>query len=107
MVYLTVTLLLYTKLEFINIMRIKANNVHMFWSLTSCLNITYSMVKYKEDEFRRGDIAAVYRLVEQKLEEYAAPAKIIIYSSSIVTTYPQIESRVESTRLYFPYKLLV
>jgi hypothetical protein len=44
------------------------------------------MVKYKEDKFGRGDIIAVYRLVEQKLEEYAALAKIIIYSSSIVTT---------------------
>ena len=36
--------------------------------------------------FGRGDISAVGRLVEQKLEEYAAPAKMIIYSSSIVTT---------------------
>jgi hypothetical protein len=43
------------------------------------------VVKYKEDEFRRGDIIAAYRLVEQKLKEYAAPAKIIIYSSSIIT----------------------
>jgi superfamily II DNA helicase RecQ len=44
------------------------------------------VVEYEEDEFRRGDIATVCRLMEQKLEEYAAPAKIIIYSSSIVTT---------------------
>jgi hypothetical protein len=30
MVYLIATLLLYAKLEFINIIRIKANDVHMF-----------------------------------------------------------------------------
>lgn len=69
-----------------NIMRINVNNVHMFWSLTSCPNIVYSVVKYKEDKFRRGDIKAVYRLVDNKLEEYLALAKIIVYSSSIATT---------------------
>ena len=58
----------------------------MFRAPTSCPNIVYSVVKYEEDEFRRGDIIAVYRLVEEKLEEYPALAKIIIYSSSIVTT---------------------
>jgi hypothetical protein len=67
-------------------MRIKADDGHMYRSLTSRLNIAYSILEYKEDKFRRGDVTAVYRLVEQKLEEYAAPAKIIIYSSSIITT---------------------
>ena len=86
MVYLTATLPPHAEPEFMNIMRIKADDVHIFWSLISHLNIMYSVVKYKEDEFRRGDITAVCRLVEQKLEEYTAPAKIIIYSSSIVTT---------------------
>jgi superfamily II DNA helicase RecQ len=86
MVYLTVTLPLYAKLEFMNIIRIKADDIHMFRSPTSCPNIIYSVVEYEEDKFGRGDIIAVCRLVEQKLEEYAAPAKIIIYSSSIITT---------------------
>ncbi|KAK6591364.1 hypothetical protein H4I95_12233 [Botrytis cinerea] len=72
--------------EFMNIMRIKADDVHMFRSPTSRPNIAYSVVEYEEDEFGRGDIAAVCRLVEQKLEEYAAPAKIIVYSCSIITT---------------------
>jgi len=67
-------------------MRIKADDVHIFRSPTSRPNIAYSVVEYEEDEFGRGDISAVCRLVEQKLEEYPAPAKIIIYSSSIVTT---------------------
>jgi superfamily II DNA helicase RecQ len=86
MVYLTATLPPHAEPEFINIMRISTNDVHMFRAPTSRANITYSVVEYAEDEFKRGDIAAVCRLVEQKLEEYAAPAKIIIYSSSIVTT---------------------
>ncbi|TVY53455.1 ATP-dependent DNA helicase hus2/rqh1 [Lachnellula suecica] len=74
-VYLTATLLLYTEPEFINIIRIKADNVYIFRSLISCPNIIYSVVKYKED-----------KLIKQKLKEYAALAKIIIYSSSIITT---------------------
>jgi RecQ family ATP-dependent DNA helicase len=86
MVYLTATLPPHAEPEFMHIMRIKADDVHMFRSPTSRPNIAYSVVEYEEDEFGRGDIAAVCRLVEQKLEEYAAPAKIIIYSSSIVTT---------------------
>ena len=86
MVYLTATLPLHVKAKFMDIMWIKANDVYMFQSPTSRLNITYSVVKYKEDELRRGDIIVVCRLVEQKLDEYATLAKIIIYSSSIVTT---------------------
>jgi hypothetical protein len=85
-VYLTVTLLPYAEPEFMNIIRIKGDDIHMFRSLTSRPNITYSMVEYEENKFGRGDIAVVCRLVEQKLEEYAALAKIIIYSSNIVTT---------------------
>ncbi|KAK6591896.1 hypothetical protein H4I95_12023 [Botrytis cinerea] len=86
MVYLTATLPPHVEAEFMNIMRIKADDVHMFRSPTSRPNIAYSVVEYEEDEFGRGDIAAVCRLVEQKLEEYAAPAKIIVYSCSIITT---------------------
>jgi hypothetical protein len=86
MVYLMATLLLHAEPEFINIMRIKADDVHMFWSLTSCLNIAYSVVEYEEDEFGSRDITAVCRLINDKLEEYPVPAKIIVYNSSIITT---------------------
>src|SRR6266487_6933955 len=86
MVYLTATLPLYIEPEYMNIMRIKADDVHMFRAPTSWPNITYSVVEYEEDELGRGDITAISRLVEEKLEEYTALAKIIIYSSSIVTT---------------------
>ena len=58
----------------------------MFRAATSRPNITYSVVEYQEDKCRRGDIIAVYKLVKEKLEEYLVLAKIIIYSSSIVTT---------------------
>jgi len=86
MVYLITILSLYTKPEFINIINIQAKDVYIFWAASNRLNIMYSVVEYKEEEFRIGDITAVYRLVEEKLEEYPASAKIIIYSSSIVTT---------------------
>ncbi|KAK6591435.1 DNA helicase [Botrytis cinerea] len=99
MVYLTATLPPHAEPEFMNIMRIKADDVHMFRSPTSRPNIAYSVVEYEEDEFGRGDIAAVCRLVEQKLEEYAAPAKIIIYSSSIITT--QEVSRALDCHAYY------
>ena len=85
MVYLTATLPPHAEPEFINIIRISTNNIHIFRAPTSRLNIIYSVIEYAEGEFERGDITTVCRLVEQKLEEYAALAKIIIYSSSIVT----------------------
>jgi superfamily II DNA helicase RecQ len=81
-VYLTATLPPHAELEFMNIMRIKADDVYMFRAPTRRPNIVYSVAEYEEDEFRSGDIRAVCRLVEQRLEEYSAPAKIIIYSSS-------------------------
>jgi hypothetical protein len=64
MVYLTITLLLYTKAEFINIIKVRADNIHIFYISTSRPNIIYSVVEYKEDILGRGDITAVYRLVE-------------------------------------------
>ncbi|TVY62820.1 hypothetical protein LSUE1_G006901 [Lachnellula suecica] len=99
MVYLTAMLLLHAEPEFINIIRIKADNVYMFRSLTSRPNIVYSVVKYKENKFKRGDIAAVCKLMEQKLKEYAALAKIIIYSSSIITT--QEVSNILDCHVYY------
>jgi hypothetical protein len=86
MVYLTVTLLLYNEIEFINIMRIKVDDVYIFWVFINCLNIVYFVVEYKEGEFRRRDIIVVCKLVNDKLKEYLVLAKIIIYNSNIVTT---------------------
>jgi hypothetical protein len=88
MVYLTAILPPPAELEFINIIRIKADDVYIFRAPTSRPNIAYSVVEYEEgdDELGRGGITAVCRLVEDKLEEYPAPAKIIVYSSRIITT---------------------
>jgi hypothetical protein len=61
MVYLIATLPLPAELEFINIMRIKADDVYIFRVPTSRPNITYSVVEYEEgdDELGRGGITAV------------------------------------------------
>ena len=64
MVYLTVTLPPHAEPEFMNIMRISTNDIHIFRAPTSRPNIAYSVVEYTEDEFEKGDITAVYRLVE-------------------------------------------
>ena len=47
---------------------------------TSYPNIAYSVVEYNVEETE-----AVCQLVAEKLEQYPAPAKIIVYSSSIET----------------------
>ena len=84
-VYLIVTLPSHAEPEFINIMIISTNDIHMFRAPTSRPNIIYSVIEYMEGEFEREDIITVYRLVEQKLEEYTILVKIIIYNSSIIT----------------------
>ena len=58
LVYLTTTLPPHTTTEFMTIMRIKADDVSMRRP-----NIAYSVVEYEKDEFRRGNIAVVCRLV--------------------------------------------
>ncbi|PVH73936.1 hypothetical protein DL98DRAFT_575954 [Cadophora sp. DSE1049] len=63
MVYLTATLPPHIEPEFMNILKIRAGDVHMFRAPTSRPNIAYSVVEYEEDEFRRGDIAAGCELV--------------------------------------------
>ena len=63
-VYLIVILLPYTEPEFINIMRISTNNIHIFRVLISQSNITYSVIEYTESKFERGDIITICRLVE-------------------------------------------
>lgn len=78
-------LLLYIKLEFIYIIKIKVDNIYIFQFLINYLNITYFIIKYKEDKFKKRDIIIVYKLIKQKLKEYTALIKIIIYSNNIIT----------------------
>ena len=53
----------------------------MFYSPTSRQNIQYQVHKVEGDT-----IKAICRLVEEKLEKYAAPSKIIVYSGSVEQT---------------------
>jgi hypothetical protein len=36
-----------------NIMRIKVDNIYIFWSSTSRLNITYFVIKYKKNKIKK------------------------------------------------------
>ena len=49
---------------------------------TNCPNIEYSVVEHDHDV---EQTAAVCQLVAEKLQQYLALAKIIVYSSSIET----------------------
>jgi superfamily II DNA helicase RecQ len=82
MVYLTATLCPNEEEEFMQIMKVQIPSKQVFRAPTSRPNIAYSVVEYEADV---EELAAVQELVNQKLEQYPAPAKIIIYSSNIDT----------------------
>jgi len=81
MVFLTATLPPHTEAEFMEIMKVRAEDVHKLRAPTTRANIAYSVVEYDNEQEE-----AVQQLVVRKLDEYAAPAKIVVYSSSIETT---------------------
>ncbi|OBT72512.1 hypothetical protein VF21_08652 [Pseudogymnoascus sp. 05NY08] len=60
--------------EFMRIMKIRPGEVETFWGPTTRPNIAHSVHEYAESD----DTDAIYQLVEQKLEQYTAPAKIIV-----------------------------
>jgi RecQ family ATP-dependent DNA helicase len=99
MIYLTATLPPHTEAEFMNIMKIRVEDTHIFRAPTTRPKIAYSVVEYEEEEFGQGIIPAVSQLVGSKLEKYPAPAKIIIYSSSVTTT--QKVSRALDCHAYY------
>ena len=106
MIYLTTTSLPpHTTAEFMTIMRIKADDVSMFPAATRRPNIEYSVIECEKDEFRRGDIAVVCRLVEEKFKEYPAPAKIIVYSRSIITIQ-EVSSALDCHACIWTMKLM-
>jgi superfamily II DNA helicase RecQ len=80
MIFLTATLAPASEAEFFEIMRMEA--VAPIRGPTTRTNIRYSVWEYGA-ETEQGE--AVGALIEQKLEAYPAPAKIIIYSNSIDT----------------------
>jgi hypothetical protein len=55
-VFLTATLPLYHEAEFMNIIKIRGEDVYIFWAPTSRPNIEYSVMEYKVDELGQGEI---------------------------------------------------
>lgn len=80
MIYLTATLRPADQEEFFSI--VKAQDVKIIRGPTTRPNIRYSVFEHDVDV---EEITAIRDLVEQKLQEYPAPAKIIIYGSKIET----------------------
>lgn len=86
MVYLTATLPPHEEDEWMEIMKIRKEEAQIFRDTTTRPKIAYSVLEFPVDEEGQGEIEAACQLVQRKMEEYPAPAKIIIYSSSITTT---------------------
>jgi superfamily II DNA helicase RecQ len=80
-VYLTATLPPQDEAEFTEIMKVDVPAEHVFRAATSWPNIEYCRFEYKGDEEE-----AIYRIVQEKLEEFPAPGKMIVYSSSVTAT---------------------
>ena len=78
--YLIATLALVNMLKFIKVIKVKILVDNIFRNSTSQRNIAYLVVEHDGDI---EEVQAVRDLVAQKLKEYLALAKIIIYSSSI------------------------
>jgi RecQ family ATP-dependent DNA helicase len=81
MVYLTATLPPSDAAEFMEIMKVDIPDDHIFRAATSRPNIQYIGFEYEGEE---EDAAC--QMVQEKLEQFPAPGKIIVYSSSIATT---------------------
>jgi hypothetical protein len=64
-------------------MKINPCEVHVFQALMTRANIAYSVFEHNPDE-NKAD--AVCRLIQGKLAQYLAPAKIIVYGGTIKRT---------------------
>lgn len=96
MIYLTATLSPNDEAEFIGIMKVEIPNDCKFHGCTSRPNITYSVVEHDVEQTE-----AVCQLVVEKLEQYPAPAKIIVYSSSIETIEELGSEEALNCHIYF------
>jgi len=85
LVYLTATLPPRDEREFFKVMRvptqggIPTRDVHIFRAPTTRTNIAYQV----RESGPQSNFDAVCRVVQEKLAQYAAPGKIIVYSSEI------------------------
>jgi RecQ family ATP-dependent DNA helicase len=83
MVFLTATLPPRMQGEFMRVMKINPREVHVFRAPTTRANIAYSVFEHDPDE---DETDAVCRLIQGKLAQYPAPAKIIVYGGTIERT---------------------
>ncbi len=80
MVFLTATLSPMDEGRFFEIMSVRACDVRVFRGVTTRKNVKYSVQTYRN--WNKAD-EEVQQLVQQKLEEYGAGCKIIIYCGEI------------------------
>jgi RecQ family ATP-dependent DNA helicase len=83
MVFLTATLPPRMEPEFMRIMKIRPDDARVFRAPTTRGNIAYSVHEYDPHV---DETEAVCRLVQAKLEQHAAPAKVIVYGGTIANT---------------------
>ena len=81
LIFLTAILLLQDEEDFFRAICILPECIQMFRSPTTCQNIQYQVQKVVEEILK-----AVCRLANQKIKQYPAPSKIIIYRGSVAQT---------------------
>jgi hypothetical protein len=89
MVYLTATLPPSKEGEFFELINTRPEDVTMIRTSTSRANVVYSvqtLVATTPEQATEAIMAKVREVLDQKLEEYPWPAKIIVYCNTVVAT---------------------
>ncbi|WKT53675.1 hypothetical protein QSH57_004259 [Fusarium oxysporum f. sp. vasinfectum] len=89
MVYLTATLPPSKEGEFFELINARSEDVTMIRTSTSRANVVYSvqtLVAATPEQATEAIITKVREVLDQKLEEYPWPAKIIVYCNTVVAT---------------------
>ncbi len=89
MVYLTATLPPSKEGEFFKLINTRPEDVTIIRTSTSRANVVYSMqtlVATTPEQATEAIMAKVREVLDQKLEEYPWPAKIIVYCNTVVAT---------------------
>jgi hypothetical protein len=69
--------------KFIQIIKINLYKMHVFQASIIRVNIMYSVFKHNLDKNRTNTVC---QLIQRKLAQYLAPAKIIVYNRTIKQT---------------------
>jgi urocanate hydratase len=64
----------------VRIIKVRPKEVHVFHAATKRSNIAYSVFEHDPDV---DETDAVCRLVRDKLDQYLAPSKLIVYGGTI------------------------